>query len=356
MKLSVIVPCYNVAPYVDRAMRSISNQTLRDIEIICVDDKSTDGTLDVLKMWARADLRVRVIENKKNQGVAVARNRGIDAARGEYIGFVDPDDFVDEYFFERLVRCADTGNLDVACGQLRVFEVDGKIRIDPNRSMRDLRANKHNFKYHYTAIYRRDFLNSANIRYPKLMVCEDKVFETMAVCAMRTELGIVHGVYYNYCRRIDSLNSDIFNEKKLADAVKAMEYNINIYNSVSLSCDDYVCGAYRHFSFLYDELLHKNVKKVGDVAYAMCKLFRKMKFLEEMRKNNNGLFLALANGDVQGVVDVIQALRIYSKKCRLFGLFNFITISYNKVQCDIRLFGILIWRSKTVISGSGIKK
>ncbi len=356
MKLSVIVPCYNVAPFVDRAMRSISNQTLRDIEIICVDDKSTDGTLNVLKMWARADLRVRVIENKKNQGVAVARNRGIDAARGEYIGFVDPDDFVDEYFFERLVRCADTGNLDVACGQLRVFEVDGKIRVDPNRSMRDLRKNKHNFKYHYTAIYKRDLLNVANIRYPKLIVCEDKVFETMVLCAMRTELGIVRGVYYNYCRRIDSLNSDVFDEKKFSDAVKAMERNIDIYNMTSVSYQDYVCGAYRQFVFLYDELLHKNAKKAGDVAYAMCKLFRKLRCVSEMRNKNHGLYLALVNGDAQGVLDVIQAMRIYSKKIRLFGLFNVITISYNKVQCDIRVFGILILRLKTMIGGSGIKK
>ena len=66
MKLSIIVPCYNVAPYLERGLRSLSNQTLRDdFEIICIDDASTDDTLAILNMWAQRDLRVRVLKNKK---------------------------------------------------------------------------------------------------------------------------------------------------------------------------------------------------------------------------------------------------------------------------------------------------
>lgn len=91
VSVSIIVPCYNVAPYVDACMDSLVRQTLRDIEIICVNDGSTDGTPVLLHAWEERDSRVRVID-RENGGLSVARNTGMELASGEYIGFVDPDD------------------------------------------------------------------------------------------------------------------------------------------------------------------------------------------------------------------------------------------------------------------------
>lgn len=98
--VSVIVPCYNVAPYVDECMSGLAEQTLGPMEIICVDDGSTDGTLELLYRWREKDNRLRVI-SQSNAGVSAARNAGLDAAEGKYVGFVDPDD---EFYPEERVE------------------------------------------------------------------------------------------------------------------------------------------------------------------------------------------------------------------------------------------------------------
>lgn len=96
MKLSIIIPCYNVAPYVERAVRSVQEQAFGDWELILVDDGSADGTLSVLRRLEAADSRIRVIA-QENSGVSAARNAGLRAARGEYVHFVDADDYLSSY-------------------------------------------------------------------------------------------------------------------------------------------------------------------------------------------------------------------------------------------------------------------
>lgn len=96
--VSIIVPCYNVAPYLDACLDSLVNQTMPDIEIICVNDGSTDDTPALLSAWAGRDSRVRVID-RENGGQGAARNTGMDVAEGEYIGFADPDDYVEHSMY-----------------------------------------------------------------------------------------------------------------------------------------------------------------------------------------------------------------------------------------------------------------
>lgn len=101
-KVSIIVPVYNVEKYLKRCLDSLVNQTLKDIEIICVNDGSTDGSLAILDEYVRNDDRIVVI-NQENSGQSVARNRGIDVAKGEYIGFVDSDDWVSEDYLKSCI-------------------------------------------------------------------------------------------------------------------------------------------------------------------------------------------------------------------------------------------------------------
>ena len=100
-KLSIIVPVYNVEKYLPKCLESLTNQTLKDIEIICVNDGSMDNSLAILKEFASKDSRIRIIDNQ-HQGVAKTRNTGIEQSTGEYIGFVDSDDYIDIDFFEKL--------------------------------------------------------------------------------------------------------------------------------------------------------------------------------------------------------------------------------------------------------------
>lgn len=106
VSVSIIVPCYNVAAYLDQCMESLAGQSMEDIEIICVNDGSSDHTAEILREWRDRDGRVRVID-RKNSGVSAARNSGMEAAAGKYIGFVDPDDVVERNMFRRLFDAVD---------------------------------------------------------------------------------------------------------------------------------------------------------------------------------------------------------------------------------------------------------
>lgn len=116
VSVSIIVPCYNVAAYLDQCMESLAGQSMEDIEIICVNDGSSDHTAEILREWRDRDGRVRVID-RKNSGVSAARNSGMEEAAGKYIGFVDPDDVVERNMFRRLFDAAVEKDADVAvCG------------------------------------------------------------------------------------------------------------------------------------------------------------------------------------------------------------------------------------------------
>ena len=92
--VSILVPCYNVEAYLRECLDSIVNQTLTDIEIICINDGSTDGTLGIIKEYAAKDKRIKIID-KENEGYGKSMNRGLDAATGEYVGIVESD-YLDE--------------------------------------------------------------------------------------------------------------------------------------------------------------------------------------------------------------------------------------------------------------------
>ena len=121
MTLSIIVPVYNAADYLSLALESLIDQTLKEIEIICVDDGSTDRSLAIVKEYAATDARIRIV-TENNAGVAIARNNGIRRARGEYIAFLDADDFVEAPVLERLYLMAKEKDLDIAIADYDLFQ------------------------------------------------------------------------------------------------------------------------------------------------------------------------------------------------------------------------------------------
>ena len=111
----VIVPVYNVGPYIRRCLDSILAQTERDIEVILIDDGSTDGCGEICDGYARADGRVRVIHNE-NRGLAATRNTGLELANGEYISFIDSDDWIEPETFSELLKAASANGADIVAG------------------------------------------------------------------------------------------------------------------------------------------------------------------------------------------------------------------------------------------------
>ena len=111
-KVSVIVPCWGVEKYLDRCVESLVNQTLKDIEIILVDDESPDRVPVMCDDWAKKDSRIRVI-HKKNGGLGFARNSGLDIATGEYVTFCDSDDYIEQEAYETMYNEAKKEDLDI---------------------------------------------------------------------------------------------------------------------------------------------------------------------------------------------------------------------------------------------------
>ena len=135
--ISVVVPAYNCAPYLRRCMESILNQTYENLEVIVVDDESSDNTPEVLKALAEENPRVRFLR-KKNGGEYAARLSGVEAARGDWIGFVDADDEIEPRMYERLLHNALTNHAEIShCGYMVIYG-DGKVEYLQNSGLQKL--------------------------------------------------------------------------------------------------------------------------------------------------------------------------------------------------------------------------
>ncbi|MDE7370406.1 MAG: glycosyltransferase, partial [Desulfovibrio sp.] len=104
--ISVIIPVYNVMDYLDCCLESVVNQTFSDIEIICVDDGSTDESKSIILKWMSRDNRISLISLDKNSGQSAARNAGLDVASGKYVYFIDSDDWIDPHYLEAMIAMA----------------------------------------------------------------------------------------------------------------------------------------------------------------------------------------------------------------------------------------------------------
>ena len=197
-KVSVIIPVYNTEKYLRKCLDSVCNQTLSDIEIICVNDCSTDNSFEILKKYASKDDRIKLIDFKENKGAAVARNTGIDEAKGEYIGFVDSDDFIDLDFYEKLYNKAIETGADVTKSNL-IFE--NFCNEDNNKeyhNLQEVRINKLNLNHIPTTLIKKSFLINNKIAFPEILKnAEDSVFEVM-VGAKANKIEIVGSVFYHY--------------------------------------------------------------------------------------------------------------------------------------------------------------
>ena len=181
-KVSVVIPCYNVEKYLRECMDSVVNQTLKDIEIICVNDGSTDTTLSILQEYADRDNRIRIID-KKNSGYGDSMNCGFDVANGDYLGIVESDDFAEPDMFERLYESAAKHQLDVCKAGffqystlpeiknvpiLSAAKIAGKNIFCPTTGFQSPRRQAAFFKATaaiWAGIYRREFIRENHIRF-----------------------------------------------------------------------------------------------------------------------------------------------------------------------------------------------
>lgn len=212
MKFSVIVPVYGVEKYLDECVQSILSQTYSDFELILVDDKSPDNCPVMCDAYAKKDSRVRVIHKEKNEGPGFARNTGMEAAKGEYIVFVDSDDTIAPNTLEAYSKAIEDGADVIACGLTLCKEnkrgkTVRRTELKPQASYTDTPQGKADmfamltecrvFQYVWNKAYKRKFLLSAAIKFEKTKLSEDFLFN-IEIFTQAKSICSLDSVYYNY--------------------------------------------------------------------------------------------------------------------------------------------------------------
>ena len=225
-KISIIVPVFNVEQYLPRCIESILAQTYKNLEIILISDGSTDGTDEVIREYAKKDSRIIPIF-KENSGVSDTRNRGLDIATGDYIGFVDGDDYIDPEMYETLLKNAIENNADIShCGYQMVFpsRVDyyyntgKKVIQDNKKGIRDIIVGDYVEPGVWNKLYRADILKELRMP-PDIKINEDVIFNFYAFVNSQKSVYEDIPYYYYLVRKGSAANSEL-NENQLFDPVK----------------------------------------------------------------------------------------------------------------------------------------
>ena len=210
-KVSVIIPVYNVEEYLRQCLDSVINQTLKEIEIICVDDGSTDSSLEILKEYAAKDRRITLI-TQQNNGAASARNNAIRIAKGKYLAFCDSDDWIDYNFYESLYKNSENASIDIIKGNTaKVYGTNIKKDSKLNNYIKTS-PRKHivsTFQYEWwSAIYKNSLIKENNIYFKKALLAEDQEFLCHILCCSQS-YKIINDTYYYYYQNPNSLTHKI---------------------------------------------------------------------------------------------------------------------------------------------------
>ncbi len=228
IKVSVIVPVYNTEAMLKTCIESLIHQTLREIEIIFVEDGSTDASPAVLRKYQKEDARIRILYNDGNMGAAHARNRGLDVAKGKFIQFVDSDDFIDLDALEVLYHMAETNNLDMCYVGMSMHGEGDVDRAKLQESIRGKYPGVHKgqklietfvekeefFLYLCSVFYRTEFVRENNLWFQKFRIGEGGDFILRALC-MAQRVAVCGEKYYHYRVHKDSVTHGADAKKEL---------------------------------------------------------------------------------------------------------------------------------------------
>lgn len=229
-KVSVIIPVYNAQTYLERCLDSVVNQTLKDIEIICVDDCSTDDSVKILEKYALKDYRIKVIKRTENGGESRARNTGLENVTGEYIAFVDNDDTIDLDFFEKLYQKAKEENADMARGEAEYISYKGKSFKNKCYIINTAKNKLYFSNEWWCAIYKTSLIKENNIFLePGMLISADVIFLIKAVLSAN-KVATVENIYYHHIDREDSGFSKVLSKEKILSGVKAIEIITDLLN------------------------------------------------------------------------------------------------------------------------------
>lgn len=276
--ISIILPVYNVELYLRKSLDSLLNQTYANIEIIAINDGSTDSSYEILLSYSKKDSRIKII-NQTNKGLSEARNIGLYHSKGNYILFVDSDDYIENTTCENLYNRINKLNSDfIVFGIYRnypVLEIKQSfnfsldIYYDINQFIFESVRKSRMFSYAWNKFYKKSFLVNNNIQFTKNILYEDLLFYFECILKSKN-IGIDPGCYYHYVQRSNSITKT-FNKKDIdvlitveklekmiidnnrTEILELPEFKIKIY--------DWICSNifHKHIINIYSNSLSKNL-------------------------------------------------------------------------------------------------
>ena len=255
MKLSVIVPVYNVENYLEKCVKSIIEQNIIDFEVILVDDGSTDNSGHLCDELSKNDARIQVI-HKKNGGLSSARNAGLLKATGKYVSFIDSDDFIDPNMYETMLDALERTGKDIAaCGRIIdlwglkekiEFVIEREQEYTREEAIKEILLLRNMDVSACDKVYKRCLFDS--IKYPEGKISEDAaiIFELLS-----NTNGVVHvgKPFYHYVYRKNSISKSKYNHQNYdsyMNCVKTQKYILSNFPEMKRTCMIYctqVCGA-----------------------------------------------------------------------------------------------------------------
>lgn len=259
-KVSIILPIYNQEKYLAKALNSLQAQTLKDIEIICVNDGSKDKSLEILNEYAQKDERIRIID-QKNQGCGASRNNGLKIAKGDYIAFLDPDDWFEPEALEKLYDKAETQKCDMVVFNFNRVNEAGELLGKYNLKKRlqrfhDIKEDE-NFTWQdvkprilgglhpasWNKLYKSELIKKNNVHFAKSNIAEDNVFVFGASLNSKS-IGYSDECLYNYLIRDNSAirtkSDKNMNIIKSIDSVKKLITNLGLNEELKNEFDGYI--------------------------------------------------------------------------------------------------------------------
>ncbi len=273
IKVSVIMPIYNAGEYLERAISDVLSQTLREIEIICIDDGSTDGSLALVKRMQEADARVRIL-TETNAGPSIARNKGISRARGEYIIFLDADDFYENTLLESLYTLAVKDELDMAVVKFDLYNCHQDKFTTPIEEKRasiftpGAVVSKNEFPdfilesttgYVWNKLFSTEFVREKGLAFdPEIYVFEDVYFVCAALSLAervgRVDATLIHHRVYSDQSRAKLFRKHYAQVPVVYKKIKEHLMNHGMYIPLSRSFLNLSAGrCYKIYNLLWDE-------------------------------------------------------------------------------------------------------
>lgn len=348
IKVSVLVPIYNVEKYLEQCLDSIINQTLKEIEIICLNDGSTDKSLEILEKYAVQDNRINII-NKENSGYGATLNIGLKQAKGEYISIIESDDFIDLNMLKEMYEKAKIDDLDILKADwFLYFEADNQTYMANKIPLIDevTNAKKHKELFLippsvWSSIFKKAFLDKHNIRFLETPGAsfQDTSF-SFKTTALATKVKTINKAFYYY--RQDNSNSSIHNKNKVFcicdeydEIFRFLESNNELKREF---INYYYILKYQGYFWNILRLDEECMKEFADRFYKDFSNEEALKYLDDLFfKLNNRKYIDALLKDKQDFLKLIKKRQQKDEKRKQKR--KLIAVKLRKSLIEVRIFG-----------------